>query len=141
MTDDRALLYWDASAILSLLFNDVHATLAKRQFRRTGKHLLSSLARAECASVIARAVRSGEMAVALGERAIESIARTPWLALADGPAPATLRVLARRYPLRGADLWHLALALDLGESLPGVRLLTFDSVLGAAAGAEGLAAE
>ena len=141
MTDDRAPLYWDSSAILSLAFDDVHSTLAKRHFRRAHRHLLSSLARAECASVIARVVRSGEMAVALGDRAIDSIARTPWLALTDGPSPATLRVLARRYPLRGADLWHLALTVDLGESLPGLRLLTFDSVLGAAARAEGLAAE
>ncbi len=48
---------------------------------------------------------------------------------------------ARRHPLRGADLWHLALTVDLGQSLPGLHLLTFDSVLGAAARAEGLAAE
>ncbi|MGC8486111.1 MAG: hypothetical protein ACP5O6_10865, partial [Candidatus Baltobacteraceae bacterium] len=48
---------------------------------------------------------------------------------------------AARYPLRGADLWHLALAVDLAEELPELRLLTFDSVLDAAARAEGLALE
>ncbi len=139
MTDDRTVLYWDSSAILSMTFNDVHETAAREHFHRPGKHLVSSLARAECSSVIARTVKVGDMAASLGDHAIGSIARTPWVALAGAPTPTTLRTLAHRYPLRGADLWHLAFAVDLAEDLPELRLLTFDSVLDAAARAEGLA--
>ena len=141
MTDDRALLYWDSSAILAHLFGDTQSTHAAAYLRVKGRHFISSLAWAECAAAIARSQRSAVLTTANAELALGAILAAPWSALRAEPAPATLRVLARRYPLRGADLWHLALALDLGESLPGVRLLTFDSVLGAAAGAEGLAAE
>ena len=139
MTDDRTVLYWDSSAILSMTFHDVHDTVARQHFHRRAKHLVSSLARAECFSVIERAVKVGDMAASFGDHAIGSIASTPWVALLGGPVPTTLRALAQRYPLRGADLWHLALAVDLAEELPELRLLTFDSVLAAAARAEGLA--
>ena len=75
------------------------------------------------------------------ELALGAISSSPWIALAGGPSSATLRTLAQRYPLRGADFWHLALAVDLAEELPELRLLTFDSVLGTAARAERLAAD
>lgn len=47
--------------------------------------------------------------------------------------------LAERQRLRGADLWHLALALTLRQDLPELVLLTFDDTLQTAAVAEGIA--
>jgi hypothetical protein len=46
--------------------------------------------------------------------------------------------LSSRYPLRGADLWHLAAAKSLQEELPELRLLTFDQRLMEAAQGEGI---
>jgi hypothetical protein len=55
-----------------------------------------------------------------------------------GSRLATTRRLARSWPLRGADLWHLAAAKALQTELPELRLLSFDSRLTAAAHGEGL---
>ena len=48
------------------------------------------------------------------------------------------REFAKRHPLRGADLWHLAAVARLASELPEVRLFTEDGLLKEAARAEGL---
>ena len=141
MTTPKVAIYWDSSAILAHLFGDVHGAQASAHLQSTGRHFVSSLAWAECAAAVARSRRSGTLTPPNAARALEAISSTPWVAFVGGPVPTTLRTLAQRYPLRGADLWHLALAVDLAEELPELRLLTFDSLLAAAARAEGLAAE
>ena len=139
MTSPEIAIYWDSSAILAHLFGDVHGARASAYVQTTARHVVSSLAWAECAAAIARSQRSAALAAPNAELALRAISSSPWIAIADGPAPATLRALAVRYPLCGADLWHLALAVDLAEQIPELRLLTFDTVLSAAAHAEGLA--
>ncbi len=141
MTAPEMAIYWDSSAILARLFGDVHGARASAYLQMAGRHFVSSLAWAECAAAIARSQRSATLAAPNAELALGAISSSPWIGLAGGPSSATLRTLAQRYPLRGADLWHLAFAVDLAEELPELRLLTFDSVLGTVARAEGIAAD
>jgi hypothetical protein len=49
-----------------------------------------------------------------------------------------IKSLSQKWPLRGANLWHLAAAKTLQKRLPELRLLTFDNRLSVAAMGEGL---
>ena len=51
-----------------------------------------------------------------------------------------VKALASKWPLRGADLWHLATAKTLQKDLPELTVLTFDNRLYVAALGEKLAA-
>lgn len=44
-----------------------------------------------------------------------------------------VKALASKWPLRGADLWHLAAAKTLQKDLPELTVLTFDNRLYVAA--------
>jgi len=46
--------------------------------------------------------------------------------------------LSKKWPLRGADLWHLAAAKALQREFSELYVLTFDKRLGKAAKGEGL---
>ena len=46
--------------------------------------------------------------------------------------------LRGKYPLKGADFWHLALALTLKKDIPELMVLTFDNKLREGAEKEGL---
>jgi transposase len=54
------------------------------------------------------------------------------------PSWDTIAMLARKWPLRGADLWHLAAAKDLRAELPELKMLSFDAPLATAAAGDGL---
>ena len=49
-----------------------------------------------------------------------------------------METLAVQWPLRGADLWHLAAADTLRRELPDLKVITFDSRLGVASQGIGL---
>ena len=139
-TENRnVLLYWDASAVLSVLVRDGHTVTARRWIRRRGQHLLSSLACAEVLAVLGRLGREGMFPRESIEKAADALQRGPWRWLAAVPDAACCARLAARHPLRGADLWHLALAASLRDELTELRLLTFDSALARAAEVEGFA--
>ena len=131
-------IYWDASAILSLLFRDRHAAMAQNYARDGIAHLASSLTIAELHAAFARARRS-HRTEALGD-VEKRLARGPWKYLIDSPSRAIIRDLAPKCALKGADLWHLALAKTLNAERSGLRLLSFDAKLVEAARAEGLSA-
>jgi predicted nucleic acid-binding protein len=133
-------VYWDASAVLARLFLDEHSPEAERWAQRPAYHFLSSLAYAEVQAVIARVKRERRLADVLVEAAQEAVRAGPWRAMFVSPPRGWIDALARRHPLRGADLWHLAAALALREELGEVVLLTFDQALHQAARGEGLAA-
>lgn len=133
------VLYWDASAVLSALFKDQHSETAWNLARTEGIHLLSSLGAAEVHAVIARIEREGVLAPVLVAAAREAFALGPWRRVYMHPDWQFLEQLASRWPLRGADLWHLALAKTIQQELHEVRLLTFDQRLAAAAAGEQLA--
>ena len=134
----RSVVYWDASAIISALFQDHHSDEASAAARVPGTHLLSSLGWAEVQSVIARVERERALAPVLIAAARETVERGPWIRLSVDPDREQIAALARAWPLRGADLWHLAAAKALQADLPELRLLSFDAPLADAARAEGL---
>ncbi|MDQ7843993.1 MAG: PIN domain-containing protein [Armatimonadota bacterium] len=135
----QAVVYWDSSAILSALFKDRHSARAAAAARTAGLHLLSSLAWAEVHAVIARIAREQVLAGVLVEAARETLEHGPWRRVTVAPDWRQVGALASRWPLRGADLWHLGAAKTLQRELPALRVLTFDARLAEAARAEGLA--
>ena len=141
MAPDRTdpVLYWDSSAVLSVLISDLHSTEATEAARRTGTHLLSTLAFAEVFAVLARFERDGSLPTVLADAAHELVKNGPWRRLTLQPDWASIHDLAVRWPLRGADLWHLATAVTLSRELPELRLITFDARLIAASGGLDLA--
>lgn len=138
MVHDTVMVYWDASAILSALFRDTHSEVALRYAEQPGLHICSSLAFAEVQAVIARIQQQALLADVLVAAAREAFASSPWRLLTTAPDPQEVERLAKRWPLKGADLWHLAAASTLRGELPNLRLLTFDEDLQTAADGEGL---
>jgi predicted nucleic acid-binding protein len=133
------VVYWDASALVSMLVEDRHSAAARRVAGdAASSHFVSSLALAEAHAVIGRLVREGILAPERLRDVRARLSGGPWRETRVHPDAGRLGDLALRHPLRGADLWHLAAALALAELLPGVELLSFDEPLGAAAAAEGL---
>ena len=132
------IIYWDASAILSALIRDAHSARASGVARRRVTHLVSTLGYAEVLAVIARLERERELPTVLADSARELVRNGPWRRLALQPDWASIDDLAARWPLRGADLWHLATAATLSRELPEMRMITFDSRLIAASTGLGL---
>lgn len=131
-----SIFYWDASALLSVLFLDAHSEDAVSWSRKPGVHLASSLAYSEVCAVLARLKRERLLADVLVSAAFESLDSGPWRRLSMQPDWKQLKSLAGRRSLRGADLWHLGVVMTLHEQLPEIKLLTYDSRLKKAAMAE-----
>ena len=140
MRHQALTLYWDSSAVISVLFPDSHHEQAAEWAHRSAIHVISTLAWAEVHSVISRLQCEGGIAAALVDAARSAQERDPWTRLQDPPDWNILRALALRWPLPGADLWHLALAKTLQQERPELRLLSFDDRLSKAVAGEGLAA-
>ena len=126
---DRPVIYWDTSAIISALFQDVHSQEAWSWSRREGIHLLSSLTIAETYAVINRIDRERALPEILVAAALEAFEQGPWHSINLNPDRKQIKRLGSKWPLRGADLWHLAMSCTLRNSLPEIRLLTFDQRL------------
>jgi predicted nucleic acid-binding protein len=136
--EDQVVIYWDASAILSTLIKDDHSEEALEWVHEEGVHLLSSLAYAEVLAVLFRMKRERAMANLLVEAALDTLEGGPWRELNSRPTRGLMARLSKRWPLRGADLWHLSAAKSLSEYLPEVRVLTFDARLKVAVQGEGM---
>ena len=134
----QTAVYWDSSAILSVILEDRHTTEARRWITRPGAHLLSTLAWTEVHAVIARAKRERAMSRSLADAAREAVQDGPWHRTSMSPEWRLARLLAQKWPLHGPDLWHLAAAKSLKSELPELVMLTFDERLRAAAQGEGL---
>jgi len=132
-------VYWDSSAVLSALFRDRHSDEASKRARGSAVHFLSTLAWAEVHSVIARIERERVLAKVLVAAAREALEGGPWRRLNAVPDWKHVRSLSSKWPLRGADLWHLAVAKSLQAELPELTFMSFDARLAAAAHGEGLA--
>jgi predicted nucleic acid-binding protein len=132
------VVYWDASAILSVLFTDTHGESASAAAHQAGLHLVSTLAYSETCAVIARLQRERILTEVLIRAAFEVLEEGPWRRLTAWPDWSAMHSLSIKWPLRGADLWHLALTKSLQDQLPEIRLLTFDARLRAAAEGEKL---
>jgi predicted nucleic acid-binding protein len=132
-------VYWDSSAILSALFRDRHSGEAGKRARTSAVHFLSTLAWAEVHAVIARIERERALAKGLVVAARETLEGGPWRRLNAVPDWKVVRDLSSKWLLRGADLWHLAVAKSLQSELPELTFLSFDARLATAAQGEGLA--
>jgi predicted nucleic acid-binding protein len=139
MADIPAVLYWDTSALLSLFFADEHSGQARKCENSGTVHLLSSLAHAEASAVIARITRAGMLDPDSAATVHTAMTSSPWRVLNGLPDRLLVTELSRKWPLRGADLWHLAMAVSLKRDLPEISMLTFDACLLEAAVGEGLA--
>ncbi len=140
-TDSYQVIYWDASAIISVLFRDSHSDSARTMAQKEGFHLVSTLAYAETCAVIARLQRERVLAEVLIQAAFDVLRDGPWRHLTFLPDWEMVRSLSIKWPLRGADLWHLATAKSLQNQLPELYLLTFDTRLKEAAEGEELFGE
>lgn len=100
---------------------------------------MSTLSYAEVSAVVARLERDRTLPPVLADTARELLRAGPWRRLHLQPDWTGIDELALRWPLRGADLWHLATATTLARELPEARVFTFDARLGAAAEGLGLA--
>lgn len=138
MAASPGVLYWDTSAVISALFRDRNSDEATVAAREPGTHLVSSLGWAESHAVIARIERERAMAAVLVAAAREALESGPWVRINVDPAWQQITTLARTWPLRGADLWHLAAAKELQAELPELRFLSFNARLSVAARGEGL---
>jgi predicted nucleic acid-binding protein len=132
------VIYWDASAVLSVLIKDAHSARATAAARRHGTHLLSTLAYSEVMAVIARLERERHLPPLLADASRDMLLGGPWRRLILQPDWPGIDSLSRTWPLRGADLWHMAAAVTLSRQLPELRLLTFDSRLAAASAGAGI---
>jgi predicted nucleic acid-binding protein len=135
------VIYWDSSAVLSILLQDDHSEQALRYAGLDVIHLISSLAVAETHAVLNRLKRERLLADILIEAALEALETGPWRQLKIGPSAAETKKMAQKWPLRGADLWHLATAKTLQFELPELLILTFDKRLYSAASGEDLVLE
>lgn len=135
----HSVIYWDASAILSALFKDCRSEEALEWSQKEGVHLISTLSYAEVCAVIARLKKERLLADVLVEAAFEALERGPWRHLNIWPEWEGIKKLSLKWYLRGADLWHLAVAKMILKQIPELVLLTFDKRLKIAAEKEHLA--
>ncbi len=135
---DSRVVYWDSSALVAALFNETNTDRARALARSAATHLISSLAWTEVHAVFARARRETVVTSAILDDAESALQFGPWTYLGAAPSRAVVRSVSLRWPLRGADLWHLALAITLHEDLPELCFATFDQALAQAAAGEGL---
>ena len=138
MTNNALVIYWDSSAILSALFSDSHSKTAKKWAGETGLHFISTLAYAEVSAVIARMKRERVLVQTLVDAAFEALEQGPWRRIYTWPEWGAVQALSAKWPLRGADLWHLAAATTLRKELRELTFLTFDQRLKKAADGESL---
>ena len=137
-SDTQFAIYWDSSSILSALFKDSHSEDALEWSKKKGAHLISTLAYTEVCAVISRIQRERLLADILINAAFEALESGPWRHLNIWPDWERLKGLSSKWPLRGADLWHLAAAKTLQKQLPELILLSFDERLRTAAEGENI---
>ena len=132
------VIYWDSSAVLSALFADMHSKVAKKWSSAKGVHFISTLTFTEVAAVISRMQRERILADTLSQAAFEVLDNGPWRRISSLPDWKMIRSLSAKWPLHGADLWHLATAKSLHREFPELFLLSFDNRLKSAAEGEAL---
>ena len=138
MSKSIRVIYWDSSAVLSALFADSNSRTAQKWSAMEGVHFVSSLTVAEVSAVIYRMMHAEKISETLCQAAFEVLDNGPWRRISTGPPWEKIRFLSARYPLRGADLWHLATAKSMQVEFPELYLLSFDKRLTRAAGSESL---
>jgi predicted nucleic acid-binding protein len=137
--EESSFIYWDASAVLSALVKDSHSETALKFARKEGLHLLSTFSYAEGLSVLDRMERERILTEVLARSVLQGLAEGPWRFLNTCPSREKMDSLRGKHPLRGADFWHLALALTLKKDIPELVVLAFDQKLREGAEKDGMA--
>ena len=138
MAESVQVVYWDSSALLSALFTDSNSRAAQKWSGTKGVHFVSTLTFAEVSAVIHRMQRERLISETLYRAAFEVLDNGPWRRISTGPEWEIIRSLSAKFPLRGADLWHLATAKSMHVEFPELYLLSFDKRLIRAAESESL---
>ena len=138
MDKSLKVIYWDASAVLSALFSDKHSAEAIDWSTVKGIHFISTLAFTEVSAVVSRMQRERILTETLSQAAFEVLEDGPWRRISSLPDWKIIRSLSAKWPLSGADLWHLATAKSLLREFPELFLLSFDRRLNKAAAGEAL---
>jgi len=123
------IYYWDSSAVLSLLINDKHSAEATKYYNKTHINIISSLVIAEVLAVLARIEREKKELKILLDACRHSFQEGRWRVITLSPTFDDLQLYSQKYPLRGADLWHLTLVLNIKQELPTITIITFDQKL------------
>ncbi len=138
MSKKMAIIYWDSTALLSFLFRDRHSEQVMEKARQEGVHLLTTLTIAEVYTVISRIQREKLLSEVLADSLFEMLEAGPWSRLNIVPDSMAMRDLARKWPLKGSGLWHLATAKTLQREFPELMILTLDRELAKASKGERL---
>jgi predicted nucleic acid-binding protein len=123
------IYYWDSSAVLSLLIKDNHSKIASKLYDRNNVNLISSLVLSEVFAVLARIQRENIKLKILLDASREALRTGKWRIINISPEFELIKKYSEKYPLRGADLWHLCLVLQLQNELTNIKIITFDSKL------------
>lgn len=132
------IIYWDTSGIISVLIVDQHTPTALQYFTGYKRHFLSSLAMAETCAVLGRIQRETGSDSNIAQESYGKLLKGPWHQVNILPDWNLFQKMATKWPLRGADLWHLSMAKTLAVTFPELKILTFDHKLTEAARQEGL---
>lgn len=138
MVDHTGVIYWDTSAILSSVFSDAHSEIAKIWVEKKAIHFISTLAFTEFCAVISRMQREKLITKIMTQAVFDVLDGGPWRRIFSYPDLKIVKDLSAKWPLRGADLWHLATAKSMREQFPELLLLSFDARLIQAAEGESL---
>jgi len=134
------VIFWDSSAIVPLCVNEPATATVKSILAKDSGVVVWWTTRTECVSALVRQAREGGI-TALGERqarqVLEALAKA-WTEIqpADGVRRAAERLIAV-HPLRAADAFQLAAALQWCRGQPGASIVCFDGRLRNAADKEG----
>jgi uncharacterized protein len=135
-----ALVYFDSSALVKLVLDEVGSDIAAALWNACDVALSSRLAHPEVLAVLAAAGRSHDLT-----KSEVSAAASDWELFWSSMRPVELSAdveraagsLAASHQLRGADAVHLASALALGST--DITVAVWDKRLHAGAAAVGLA--
>jgi predicted nucleic acid-binding protein len=119
-----------------VFFADAHSENARIWAEKEAVHFISTLAFAEYCAVISRKQRERILTEIMAGAVLEVLNGGPWRIIFSNPDLKIVKDLSAKWPLRGADLWHLATAKSLQTDFPELLLLSFDSRLNQAAEGE-----
>ncbi|HEY0301794.1 MAG TPA: type II toxin-antitoxin system VapC family toxin [Rhizomicrobium sp.] len=137
--------FWDTSALVPLLVNEASTTAMTSLFFSDPSRAVWWTTPVECISALTRRLRSQEIDRAQFDTSLARLAgmQDDW---SEAPPTEQIRIEARRlleaYPLRAADAFQLAAALETARSAPQpLAFVCLDGQLAAAARSEGFRVE
>lgn len=133
--------FWDASGLVGLVVEEVHTTDAQRVLREDREMIVWWGSAVECSSALSRLEREGVLSGTRLQRSRDALRelRSRWSEVepSDRLRESAIRAVMR-HPLRAADAFQLAAALEWVDGQPeGKGFCTVDGRLARAAHREG----